>query len=111
MTQIRQLLTLLLLVLAMGLAANAQTYTREGNTFISSTGERVKAEPIKTKFTWKDSKGKEYPVYISPKGSCFVIKGKDKNGKDKKTYLGPKISQQICKELGVKYINKKGNKL
>ena len=38
MIQIRRLLTLLLLVLAIGLAANAQTYTRSGNTFISSTG-------------------------------------------------------------------------
>lgn len=108
MIQIRRLLALLLLVLAMGLAANAQTYTRSGNTFISSTGERVKAEPTKTKFTWKDSKGNEYPVYISSKGSCFVIKGKDKNGKDKKTYLGPEISQQICKELNIEYKSKKG---
>lgn len=107
MIQIRRLLTLLLLVLATGLAANAQTYTRSGNTFISSTGERVKAEPVKTKFTWKDSKGNEYPVYISSKGSCFVIKEKDKNGKDKKTYLGPEISQQICKELGIEYKGKR----
>lgn len=107
MIHIRRLLALLLLVLAMGLIANAQNYTRSGNTFISSTGERVKAEPTKTKFTWKDSKGREYPVYISPKGSCFVIKGKDKNGKDKKTYLGPEISEQICKELGVEYKGKK----
>ena len=108
MIQIRRLLTLLLLVLAMGLAANSQTYTRSGNTFISSTGERVKAEPVKTKFTWKDSKGNEYPIYISSKGSCFVIKGKDNNGKDKKTYLGPEISQQICKELNIEYKGKKG---
>ena len=107
MIQIRRLLTLLLLVLAMGLAANAQSYTRSGNTFISSKGERVKTEPVKTKFTWKDRKGKEYPVYISSKGSCFVIKGKDKDGKDKKTYLGPEISQQICKELGIEYKGKK----
>lgn len=110
MIQIRRLLALMLLVLAMGLAANAQTYTRSGNTFISSKGERVKAEPVKTKFTWKDSTGNEYPVYISSKGSCFVIKGKDKNGKDKKTYLGPEISQQICKELNIEYKGKKGNK-
>ena len=107
MIQIRRLLTLMLLVLAIGLAANAQTYTRSGNTFISSTGERVKAEPVKTKFTWKDSKGNEYPIYISSKGSCFVIKGKDKNGKDKRTYLGPEISEQICKELGVEYKGKR----
>ena len=110
MVQIRRLLTLLLLVLAIGLAANAQTYTREGNTFISSTGERVKAEPVKTKFTWKDSKGKEYPVYISSNGSCFVIKVSAKTGKEYRNYLGPEISQQICKELGIEYKGKKGNK-
>ena len=98
-------------ILAFNISINAQTYTRSGNTFISSMGERIKAEPTKTKFTWKDSKGNEYPVYISSKGSCFVIKGKDKNGKDKKTYLGPEISQQICKELNVEYKGKKGNKV
>ena len=108
MIHIRRLLTLLLLVLAMGLAANAQTYTRNGNTFISSKGERVKAEPVKTKFTWKDSKGKEYPVYISSNGSCFVIKVSAKTGKEYRNYLGPEISQQICKELNVKYNGKKG---
>ena len=108
MIQIRRLLALLLLVLAMGLVANAQTYTRNGNTFISSTGERVKAEPVKTKFTWKDSKGKEYPVYISSNGSCFVIKVSAKTGKEYRNYLGPEISQQICKELNIKYNGKKG---
>ena len=107
MIQIRRLFALLLLVLAMGLAANAQTYTRSGNTFISSTGERVKAEPVKTKFTWKDSKGKEYPVYISSNGSCFVIKVSAKTGKEYRNYLGPEISQQICKELNVEYKGKK----
>ena len=103
-------LLIMLVLLCVGLTSNAQSYTREGNTFISSTGERSKAEPVKTKFTWRDSKGKEYPVYISSKGSCFVIKGKDKNGKDKRTYLGPEISQQICKELNIEYKGKKGNK-
>lgn len=103
-------LLIMLVLLCVGLTSNAQSYTREGNTFISSKRERVKAKPVKTKFTWKDSKGNEYPVYISSKGSCFVIKGKDKNGKDKRTYLGPEISQQICKELGIEYKSKKGNK-
>lgn len=110
MIQIRRLITLVLLILAIGLAANAQTYTRSGNTFISSTGERVKAEPIKTKFTWKDRKGKEYPVYISSNGSCFVIKVSAKTGKEYRNYLSPEISQQICKELGIEYKSKKGNK-
>ena len=99
-------LLIMLVLLCVGLTSNAQSYTRSGNTFISSTGERT--QPVKTKFTWKDNKGNEYPVYISSKGSCFVIKGKDKNGKDKRTYLGPEISQQICKELNIEYKGKKG---
>ena len=111
MIQIKRLLTLLLLVLAMGLAANAQTYTRNGNTFTSAKSVKTKAKPIKTKFTWKDSKGTEYPVYISGKGSCFVIKVSAKTGKEYKNYLGPEISQQICKELNIKYNGKKGNNL
>lgn len=111
MIQIRRLLALLLLVLAMGLEANAQTYTRSGNTFTSTKSVKAKAEPVKTKFTWKDNKGKEYPVYISAKGSCFVIKTSSKTGKEYKNYLGPEISSQICKELNIKYNGKKGNNL
>ena len=100
-------LLIILVLLCVGLTSNAQTYTRSGNTFISSTSERVKAEPVKTKFTWKDSKGKEYPVYISSNGSCFVIKVSAKTGKEYRNYLGPEISQQICKELGIEYKGKK----
>ena len=111
MIQIRRLLALLLLVLVIGLTVNAQTYTRNGNTFTSAKSVKAKAKPIKTKFTWKDSKGKEYPVYISAKGSCFVIKTSSKTGKEYKNYLGPEISQQICKELNIKYNGKKGNNL
>ena len=102
-------LLIMLVLLCVGLISNAQNYTREGNTFVST--KSVKAEPVKTKFTWKDSKGNEYPVYISSKGSCFVIRISSKTGKEYKNYLGPKISQQICKELGVEYKGKKGNKV
>ena len=107
MIQIRRLFAILLLVLAIGLTANAQTYTRNGNTFTSAKAERAKAEPVKTKFTWKDSKGKAYPVYISAKGSCFVIKTSSKTGKEYKNYLDPEISSQICKELNIKYNGKR----
>ena len=107
MVKIRRLLVMLLFILAAACVTNAQTYTRSGNTFISSTGERVKTEPVKTKFTWKDRKGKEYPVYISKTGSCFVIKVSAKTGKEYKNYLGPEISQQICKELGIEYKSKR----
>ena len=96
-----------ILVLALALCAyagaSAQNYVREGNTFISSTGERVKQEDTKTKFTWKDSKGKEYPIYISKSGSCYVIRVSSNTDKEYKSYLGAEISQQICDELNIEY--------
>lgn len=98
------------MMLTLSATISAQSYTRSGNTFISSTGElKAKQEPTKTKFTWKDNKGKEYPIYISKSGSCYVIRTSSKTGKEYKSYLGTEISQQICKELGVKYKGKKND--
>ena len=51
-----------------------------------------------TGFTWKDSKGDEYPVYIAHTGPCFVIKTY-KSGEDYRAYLGEEVSEQIWKEL------------
>jgi hypothetical protein len=52
----------------------------------------------KTDFTWKDSKGDEYPVYIAHTGSCFIIRT-SKSGDDYRAYLGEEVSEQIRKEL------------
>lgn len=101
-------LLIMLVLLCVGLTSNAQNYTREGNTFVSV--KSAKAKPTKTKFTWKDSKGTEYPVYISSTGSCFIIRISKKTGKEYRSYLGPEVSTQICKELNIEYKGKKGNK-
>ena len=58
----------------------------------------------KTGFTWKDSKGDEYPVYIAHTGSCFVIRT-SKSGEDYRAYLGEEVSEQIRKELNNRKIN------
>ena len=58
----------------------------------------------KTGFTWKDSKGDEYPVYIAHTGSCFIIRT-SKSGEDYRAYLGEEVSEQINKELS----NRKSN--
>ena len=58
----------------------------------------------KTGFTWKDSNGDEYPVYIAHTGSCFVIKT-SKSGEEYRVYLGEEVSGQIRKELN----NRKSN--
>lgn len=96
------------MMLSMSMTANAQ-YVRNGNTFTveSKAKSSNKSEPIKTKFTWKDSKGKTYVIYISSKGSCFVIKVSAKTNKEYRQYLGTEISKEIAKELGIAYNPKK----
>lgn len=88
--------------------ANAQSYTRSGNTFISSTGERAKSTAIETTFKVKEG-GKEYVVYCSKStGACF-IKKISRNGNEYKKYLGEEISREVCKELNVEYKPRKKN--
>lgn len=103
----KHIILLLMMLFSMSLTTNAQSFVRSGNTFTTTSVKRSKAEPIKTKFTWKDSSNKEYPIYISSTGSCFVIKTSAKTGKEYRNYLGPELSQQVCKELNIEYKSKK----
>lgn len=108
---IRRLLILLLIIISCSMIANAddnKSYKCEGNTYISSTG-RVKAstELIPTGFNWTDSKGVNYPIYISNSGSCFIIKTSAKTNKEYRCYLKPDVSRDICKKLGKEYKGKK----
>ena len=105
------LLIIVMCILSVGAFAQ-KTYIREGNVFTttrSSTG-KVKSEPVKTKFIHKDTKGNEYPIFMSSTGSCFVVKTSAKTGKEYRNYLGPEMSMEICKELGVEYKGKKPTK-
>lgn len=92
--------------LSMPSVASAQSVVRSGNTFTTTKVSKPKAEPTKTKFTWKDSKGVEYPIYVSASGSCFILKTSKKTGKEYRQYLGAEVSQQVCKELGIEYKSK-----
>ena len=77
----------------------------EDSVFQNDTSEdRLNRDYTKTGFTWKDSKGDEYPVYIAHTGSCFVIKT-SKSGEEYRAYLGEEASEQINKELS----NRKSN--
>lgn len=83
----------------------AQSVKREGTTFVVSSS-RSKAEPTKTKFTWKVG-DVDYPIYISSTGSCYIIKTSKKTGKDYKQYLPKEVCAEISKELGIEYKPKK----
>ena len=103
----KHIILLLVMLFSMSLTTNAQGFVRSGNTFTTTSVKHYKAEPVKTKFTWKDSSNKEYPIYVSSTGSCFVIKTSAKTGKEYRNYLGSDLSQQVCKELNIEYKSKK----
>lgn len=81
--------------------ASAQDIVRKGNTFeqVSSRGDKG----TKTQYTWKDSKNNTYPIFITKKGRCFVMKVSSKTNKEYKYYLKEDISKQVCKELNIEY--------
>ena len=70
----------------------------------ASSEDRQNQGYTKTGFTWKDSNGDEYPVYMAYTGSCFVIKT-SRSGEDYRVYLGEEVSKQINNELS----NRKSN--
>ena len=89
--------------------AQAQT-RREGNTFIQQSSRNSATNVIKTKYTWKDSKGTEYPIFITKNGRCFVNKISSKTGREYKYYLDEKTSRTIANEMGITYVSKQSRK-
>lgn len=85
------------------IAASGQNYTRNGKEFSSVKKERTSSgsEGKKTGYTWKDSKGNVYDIYISERGSCYILRTSSKTGKVYKSYLSKEVSNQIASELNV----------
>jgi hypothetical protein len=80
----------------------AQSVVKEGKTFTVVSSSK-KSESVKTEYIWKDSKGVEYPIYISKSGACFVLRISKKTGKEYRQYLPKEVSAQIASELGIEY--------
>lgn len=100
-------------LLGTGAMAQAQTYSRAGNTSaaVKKTGTgNTSSSAQKTKYMYLDSDGHERPIWIGKTGSCFVVRISKKTGKEYRKYLGAEISAQICKELGRAYEPKNKNK-
>lgn len=80
------------------------TYRKEGTTFVQTVEY---SKDILTKYTYKDTKGDVYPIYLHQyiKGEkegqwiAYIIKVSKKSGKEYKQYIGQKIADDINKEL------------
>lgn len=95
----------IVMMMLMSITYSHAEIIKEGKTY--SQVVKSKTPDKDSGFTYKDSKGNIYPIFISKSGSCYILRVSKKSGKKYKQYLGKEISQEICKELGVEYKNKK----
>ena len=72
---------------------------REGNTF--KVEQTSKASDTQTKYTWEDKEGNKYPIFITKKGACYVLRTSKKTVKEYKYYLPKDIQETIKKELNI----------
>lgn len=88
----------LLVALSMSVASYAGV-VRHGNTFLVKTASVN--QDIQTQFTWQDKDDNIYPIYITKKGACYVIRTSKKTIKEYKYYLPKDIQETIKKELNI----------
>lgn len=72
---------------------------REGDTF--KVEQTSKASDTQTKYTWEDKEGNKYPIFITKKGACYILRTSKKTGKEYKYYLPKDIQETIKKELNI----------
>lgn len=93
---------ILLLAIMLGVGFPTTTFaeiTQQGKEFVATSKQKQK--PIKTDYTYKDSKGVSYPIYLSPKGKAFIIKVSKKTGKEYRQYL-PEVTKKLKENKGLK---------
>lgn len=88
----------LLVALSMSIASYAGV-VRHGNTFLVETTSVN--QDTQTQFTWQDKDGNIYPIYITKKGACYILRISKKTGKEYKYYLPKNIQETIRKELNI----------
>lgn len=99
-TTIINILKLILACLICLFIASADAFSevkREGNNFTQVSAKTSKGEDKATNYTYTDSKGIKYTVYLSAKGKAYIIRKSSKTGKEYKQYM-PEIGKQINPE-------------
>ena len=90
----KKMIICILVMLAFGLVSNAQSVQKQGNNFTQVSTKKSSGKETKTQYTYTDSKGVVYPVWLSSTGKAFIKKVSKKTGKEYKQYL-PEIGKQI----------------
>lgn len=90
---------------AFGQEVNNSNVVRNGKTFeIVKQSVQQPKDTLVTEYTFKDSKGTEYPIIINRNsGRCYIWKTSSKTGNLYKSYMKEEIAVQICRELNIAY--------
>jgi hypothetical protein len=88
-----------IMLFSLNVGVQAQSVERKGNNFtqVTNKGGKSGGKETKTQYTYTDSKGNVYPVYLSSTGKAFIKKVSKKTGKEYKQYM-PEIEKQINPE-------------
>jgi hypothetical protein len=87
------------MLFSLSLGVQAQSVVKSGNTFtqVTNKGGKSGGKETKTQYTYTDSKGNTYPVYLSSSGKAFIKRVSKNTGKEYKQYM-PEIGKQINPE-------------
>ena len=93
-----------IITLLVALSISAASYAdvvRNEDTFKVEKTASVNQD-TKTKYIWEDKEGNKYPIYITKKGACYILRISKKTGKEYKYYLPKEIQETIKQELNIK---------
>lgn len=95
----------ILALLLTSVGSSAQSVVRKDNTFkLVTKASKFKVDTLITAYRFEDANGNTYPIIINRHtGRCYVWRRSSKTGKSYKSYMDSKVSQAICKELGITY--------
>ena len=93
----KKLIYTALMLMSLSLGVQAQNVERKGNSFTQVTNKKSFGKEVKTQYTYTDSKGNIYPIFLSSTGKAFILKVSKKSGKEYKQYM-PEVGKQINPE-------------
>lgn len=95
----RKLIIAAIMLFSLSAGIQAQSVVKSGNTFtqVSNKDGKSGGKETKTQYIYKDSKGNEFPIYLSASGKAFIKKVSKKTGREYKQYI-PEVGKQINPE-------------
>lgn len=93
----KKIIIAVIMLFSLNVGVQAQNVVKSGNNFTqvsNNKGGKSSGKETKTKYTYTDSKGNVYPIYLSSTGKAFIKKVSKKTSKEYRQYL-PEIGKQI----------------